>query len=191
MRTPSVSTVLKSLALANGLNACSDFSQLYSYCCVPRESMEYCETTLIPVLAVWAWCTMRYSHGTSAMTAGKFQSGRPRMRRFFRISEVHCTFPALPHTGVSWMSSCSNLYQQITCSCSFGAICVYCSLLQQSHHVCTIIHSLSSNYYHGIKCPVFNGSLEQVESNAEIWKLCGAVFPLLPVPRVCKNNGTQ
>ena len=32
---------------------------------------------------------------------------------------------------------CNNVYQQITCSCCFGAICIlyYCSLLQQSHHV--------------------------------------------------------
>jgi len=28
-----------------------------------------------------------------------------------------------------------------------------------SHHVCIIIHSLSTNYYQAINCPIFNGTL--------------------------------
>ena len=128
MRTPSV---LKPLALANGLNSCSDFSQLYSYCCVPRESMEYCETTLIPVLAVWAWYTMRYSHGTSAITAGKFQSGRPRMRQFFRIFPKFIVLFLLCHIQVSPgclpVAICINRSLVLVLLVPFVYIVPYCS----------------------------------------------------------------
>jgi len=33
--------------------------------------------------------------------------------------------------SLGWVDTFNNVYQQITCSCSLGAICIYCSLL---HH---------------------------------------------------------
>jgi len=45
---------------------------------------------------------------------------------------------------------------------------LYCSLLQQSHHVCTIIHSLSTNYK-PINCPVFNGTSEHLSQMLKLW----------------------
>ena len=51
----------------------------------------------------------------------------------------------------------------------FGAICIYCSQLQQSYHVCTIIHSLSSSYYQAINCPVFNGTSEHLSQMLKLW----------------------
>ena len=37
-----------------------------------------------------------------------------------------------------------------------------------SHHVCIIIHSLSTNYYLAINCPVFNGTSEHLSQMLEL-----------------------